>query len=77
MAKRKNSKQNLQRFVIYMVVPLFAVHSLSTIAIFFLVVSGHLKLANPLLMSLLGSTFGEAAAVFVIISKYLFSNDSV
>lgn len=72
MAKRKNTTEQLQRFVIYTVVPLFAVHSLSTIAMFFLVGTGHLLLSNQLLMSLLASTFGEAAAVFVIISKYLF-----
>src|SRR5687767_893536 len=72
MAKRTNTKEQLQRFVIYTVVALFAVHSLSTTAIFFLVGSGHLVLSNPLLMSLLASTFSEAAAVFVIISKYLF-----
>lgn len=77
MARRKNTKEELQRFVIYMVVPLFAVHSLSTIAIFFLVGGGHLKLSNGLLMSLLASTFGEAATVFVIISKYLFSNKAI
>ena len=72
MAKRNKTTEQLQRFVIYTVVPLFAIHSLSTIALFFLVGAGCLCLSNPLLMSLLASTFGEAAAVFVIISKYLF-----
>ena len=75
MAKRKNPKEELQRFVIYFIVPLFAVHSLSAIAILYLVGCGHLHLSNGLMMSLLGSTFGEAAAVFVIVAKYLFPRD--
>lgn len=77
MTRRKKTKEELQRFVIYVIVPLFALHSLSTIAIFFLVGSGHLKLSNGLLMSLLGSTFSEAAAVFVTISRYLFTDRTI
>jgi hypothetical protein len=77
MARKRNTKEDLQRFVIYTIVPLFALHSLSTIAIFFLVGSGHLRLPNSLLMSLLTSTFSEAAAVFVIISKYLFTDNTI
>jgi len=75
MARRRNTKEDLQRFVIYTLIPLFAVLSLSTITMFFLVGRGYLRLPNSLLMSLLGSTFSEAAALCVIISRYLFTDN--
>lgn len=72
MAERKNPRHELQRFVIYTVVSLFAIHSLSAISILYLVGAGYLNLSNSLLLSLLGSTFGEAAGIFLVIARYLF-----
>jgi hypothetical protein len=77
MAARKNRKEDLQTFFVYVIVPLFAAHSLSAIIIFFLCGSGHLHLSDRLLMTLLGSTFGEAAAVFAIVARYLFPSKTV
>jgi len=77
MAKRKDQKTELQRFVIRFIVSLFAVHSLSAIVLLYLQGLGHSNLPSDTLMSLLYSTFGEAAAIFVLVCKYLFARETL
>jgi tellurite resistance protein TehA-like permease len=77
MAKTKDPKVELQRFVIYFMVRLFAIQSLSAIVFLYLEGGGHLHLPSGALMSLLASTFGQGAATFVLVVKYVFRRDMV
>ena len=77
MAKTKDPKVELQRFVIYFMVRLFAIQSLSAIVFLYLEGRGHLHLPSGALMSLLASTFGQGAATFVLVVKYVFRRDMV
>jgi hypothetical protein len=74
-AQRKTelaTKINLQKLIVYIVLPLFALQSLGAFVIVFSVAAGWLKLSDSLLELLLHFTYAQLAAFVLIVIRSLF-----
>lgn len=82
-AKRKLTAEELKleeartdltlRFrVAYFLLGIFALNTVSALAVVFLVGFGLMVLSNAVIISLIGETVAHAAAMFLTVTKYLF-----
>ena len=62
----------LQRWVAYCLLAVFALNTLSALAVIFLVGFGRMVLSESLIKTLLAETIAQAAAIFFIVTKSLF-----
>jgi hypothetical protein len=69
---RPSDIRMMQRAFFYCLVPLFVLNGLCALALVFLVGFGVLILSDKVIMTFLLETVAQAAAVFVIVARYLF-----
>ena len=63
---------NLRERVAYCLLFLFALNTLGALLIVFLVGFGKMNLSDKIIITVLGETVAQAAAMFLTVTKYLF-----